>query len=111
MPLCFCYIYYFTVFVVSQPQSVAVLVGDTATFSITVQGTNPSYKWFGPDENMLSDSNGVIEGATTATLQILNTQLSDGGTYRVRVLVGDGSVDEEAILTIGEFVTALLYRY
>ena len=70
--------------IVTQPQSLTVLMGGTATFSVTV---NPSpmltYQWF-------KDGN-AISGATDTTLTIANVQASDIGTYTVTVTNAAGS--------------------
>jgi hypothetical protein len=70
---------------VSQPASVTVTVGQTATFSVTASGTGPlTYQWF---------QNGTaIPGATGSTYAIPDAGMSQSGTtYTVVVSNGQGS--------------------
>ena len=61
------------------------------------------YQWFGPDRNPLSDVSGEITGTSTPTLQILNVQSDDVGSYRVRVTNAGGSVvSDTVVLRIGK---------
>ena len=74
-----------------------------ATFTVVASGEGLTYEWFGPGGVALSDSAGEIEGATTATLRILNVQPGDGGEYRVRISNGGGSVDSgRVVLVVGK---------
>jgi hypothetical protein len=83
--------------IMSQPQSLTVTVGATATFSVTANTTVPgatlTYQW---------KKGGVaISGATNATLSINNAQGSDAGTYSVTVNGGGAPADSAgATLTV-----------
>ncbi len=62
--------------ITAQPQSQAVLQGQTAVFSVTGQGTAPlTYQWVRAGTN--------LPGATNATLTVVNAQGADAGLYRV----------------------------
>jgi autotransporter-associated beta strand protein len=72
--------------IVAQPQSVTVLMGGTANFSVTV---NPSpllsYQWF---------KDGIaINGATSSSLTVTNVQAIDIGNYTVTISNGAGSTE------------------
>lgn len=62
----------------SQPANASINVGQSATFSVSVTGTEPfTYQW---------RRNGVaIPGATASTLTLANVQLSAAGTYTVSI--------------------------
>ena len=77
-----------------QPTSQTVLVGNTATFTVSAIGTPPlSYQW---------RLNGVnIPGATQSTLTLPNVQLSQAGNYSVRISNSLGTVTSaDAVLTV-----------
>jgi hypothetical protein len=81
--------------VISGPNSESVNVGQTATFSITlVSGGPATYQWL--------LNNIPIPGATTATLPIINAQLSQsGGLYSVAVTNAAGTIQStQATLTV-----------
>ena len=60
----------------SQPQSQAVVVGDSVTLDISAWGSQPmSYQWLFNGTN--------LSGATTSCLAFTNVQLADAGTYAV----------------------------
>ena len=76
----------------TQPASQTVAVGESVTFMAAASGT-PTYQWSGP--------NGVISGATSATLTLTNVQLSAAGFYTVTATVSGGSVTSDgATLTV-----------
>ena len=81
--------------IITQPASQTVVVGKTATFSVTATGTAPlSYQW---------QKNGVnIAGATGTTYTTPATTLSESGTgFSVVVKNNLGSVtSNKAILTV-----------
>ena len=88
--------------IVSQPQSVSVLMGGTATFSVAV---NPSpmltYQWFKDGD--------AITGATEQVSTINNIQGFDIGEYTVTVANSPGSTTSNAailsIAPLGLFFT------
>lgn len=71
--------------ITTQPANQSVLLGGTATFSVSAQGTAPlGYQW---------QKNGTaISGATNQTLTIGNGQNADAASYAVVVSNGLGSV-------------------
>lgn len=83
-----------------QPQSVAVTVGGTASFSVTAAGTSPlAYQW------KLNGAN--LSGATSSSYSKSNVQVADAGNYAVVVANGSGSVTSAvAVLTVSGVVTA-----
>lgn len=76
--------------IATQPQSVAVCPGNSASFTVTLTatGTELSYQW---EKNGVAINNGVtgtgstISGATSATLVISNITAADNGVYRCTV--------------------------
>lgn len=67
-----------------SPLSRTATVGQTVTFTATASGSSPlTYQWFHDEVE--------IEGATAATLNLTNVQLSDAGSYTVTVTNGVGS--------------------
>lgn len=64
--------------ITQQPQNQSVVLGQTAIFTVSAQGSEPlSYQWL--------RGGGNIPNATGAALVITNVQPGDAGTYRVRV--------------------------
>ena len=86
--------------ITTQPQSISVSQGNTATFSVTATGTPaPTYQWRKNGTN--------ISGATAATYSITNVQPSHAGTYSVVVTNTAGSVtSNNATLTVTQPNTA-----
>ena len=76
--------------ITSQPVSVAVNRGQTATLTVAAAGTGAlSYQWF---------KDGVaISGATSSTLTITNAQPSTVGIYSVRVSNSFGSATSQSV--------------
>ncbi|MGA2867517.1 MAG: LamG-like jellyroll fold domain-containing protein, partial [Verrucomicrobiota bacterium] len=79
--------------IVSQPQDQAVVLGTTATFSVTASGTPPlTYQW------QLNSNN--IPGATGSSLVLTHVQLGDAGAYAVVVSNSAGTATSaNAVLT------------
>ena len=75
-------------------QAQLAYVGDNATLSVSVTGTDLSYQWF---------KNGTaITGATSATLTLSGVQKSDGGNYSVVVSNFLNTVSSAtAVLSVG----------
>jgi hypothetical protein len=64
--------------IISQPQSLTVLPGQNAVFSVTAGGSVPlGYQWY--------DNNTLLTNATSDTLTLSNVQPSDAGSYSVVV--------------------------
>lgn len=80
--------------ITTQPVSVTVNSGGSASFSVVATGTDPlSYQW-------LFNST-AITGATTATYSVTNAGAAQAGTYTVTVTNSAGSVTSSgATLTV-----------
>jgi hypothetical protein len=80
--------------IVTQPSSQTLITGQTATFSVTANGTAPlNFQWRLNGTNFLS--------ATNSTLVLTNVQLGDSGSYSVEISNAAGSiVSSNAILTV-----------
>ncbi len=64
--------------ITTQPADQTILVGGTATFSVTAAGNpGPTYQWWFDDS--------PISGANGPTLTLSNVQLANAGTYIVQV--------------------------
>ncbi len=70
---------------ISQPASLVVLAGSTASFTASAAGTAPiGYQW---------NKNGIpIPGATSSTLTLTNVQVADDGSYTLTASNSVGSV-------------------
>lgn len=80
--------------IITQPASLAVLAGATATFTVTAAGTPAlSYQW------RLNGTN--IAGATSTSLTLSNVQPAQAGNYALRVTNALGSIlSSNALLTV-----------
>ena len=76
------------------PQSQAVVVGETAVFSVTATGTAPLYyQW--------RKNGGAIAGATAASYTLASAQLADAGNYSVVITNMAGTVTSaDAVLMV-----------
>ncbi len=85
--------------ITQEPSPQAVHLHATAFFSIEASGSGLTYQWQREGVDLVNGAN--IQGARTATLQILDVQLGDRGAYRC-VVAGDCGtvVSEAALLTI-----------
>ncbi|XP_064407688.1 obscurin-like [Halichondria panicea] len=87
----------------TQPESVGVEQGGSASFTVEASGAGLTYQWFGPGGVALTDSDGEIEGSTSGTLTVFNAEPGDAGDYTVVVTNSAGSVTSDAAtLSIGE---------
>ena len=87
----------------TQPESVNVEEGGSATLRVLASGLGLTYQWFGPDGRPLVDSDERIAGSRSATLQVSNVRAGDAGEYRVVVSNSAGAVRSEgALLSTGE---------
>jgi hypothetical protein len=86
--------------ITAQPQSLTVIGGNSATFSVTVNGAAPlSYQWRFNGTN--------LSGATTTSFIRNSAQLADAGTYVVVVTNALGAVTSApATLTVNFTLTA-----
>jgi arabinogalactan endo-1,4-beta-galactosidase len=88
-----------TLEIVKQPNSQSVRRGNTAIFSIEVQGTAPfTYQWQ-KDEEALEDG-GNISGANKATLKIDPVTKNDAGKYRCIISDEIGNVTTSSAVTL-----------
>lgn len=87
--------------ITSQPQSLAVAVGEAATFSVSANGAEPiTYQWF--------KDGSEIPGATNPQLVIPAAAASDTGTYSVRVSNDSGAVtSDEVTLAVLEAIAGV----
>jgi DNA-binding beta-propeller fold protein YncE len=77
----------------TQPTGVAVNQGQSATFSVSVQGTGPlTYQWF--------KNGGAINSATGASLTIANAQIASAGSFSVRVTNAAGSAVSNGVALV-----------
>ncbi len=78
-----------------------VCPGGTATFTVTANGTNPTYQWRKNGTNLTDGGN--ISGANTATLTISNVSSSDVATYSCYVTSDCGdATSNDANLTLND---------
>jgi hypothetical protein len=79
--------------ITAQPTNQTVIVGSAASFGVSATGTAPlSYQWYFNHTNLL--------GATNAILTLVNAQLTNGGSYAVKVMNLFGSVTSTNALLI-----------
>jgi hypothetical protein len=84
-----------TIAIQNQPQSLTVLNGQVATFSVTTIGGagTVAYQW--------ARNGSIVPGATSATLIITNAKPTDNGTYTVAASDTTGTVTSQgAVLTV-----------
>ena len=86
--------------IATQPASVTVTAGGSASFTVAATGTAPlSYQW--------SKGGATISGATASTYTIATTQASDAGSYTCTISNSVGSVvTNAATVTVTNPVTA-----
>jgi Ig-like domain-containing protein/immunoglobulin I-set domain protein len=81
------------------PSSRTNNAGTTATFTVMVSGTSPTYQWYKNDV-ALNDT-GNISGSGTATLTITNVQDADAASFKVYVANAAGNqTSSPASLTV-----------
>lgn len=79
--------------ITSQPASVAVFVGQAASFTVSATGPSRTYQW--------KKDGTAVSGATAASLSIASVAAGDAGTYTVVVKNEHGSVTSAgATLTV-----------
>jgi polygalacturonase/PKD repeat protein len=78
----------------TQPASISVVVGGTASFGATAIGTTPiTYQWL--------DNSTPIPGATSSNLTIPNVQFTNAGTYTLVASNSIGTISSSnAVLTV-----------
>src|SRR5262249_45887576 len=81
----------------TQPASVTVTAGQSASFSVVASGTSLSYQWQKQANSVWTN----ISGATGATYTISSAASTDAGSYRVVVSnLGGQVVSTTATLTV-----------
>lgn len=86
--------------ITSSPQSLTVVSGQPAQFTVTAAGTAPlAYHW--RKGGVPLNNGGSVSGADTATLTLANAQAGDAGSYDVVVSNDAGTkTSEPATLTV-----------
>ena len=93
--------------IVTQPQSQAVVAGAPATFTVSAGGTPPlSYQWLKEGIALVDGTN--VNGAHTATLTVAQVQASDLGSYSVAVNNPSGQVVSSNAILTGAFPPVIL---
>ncbi|HZR19361.1 MAG TPA: immunoglobulin domain-containing protein [Verrucomicrobiae bacterium] len=85
--------------ITTPPANQTVTAGANVSFSVTATGTAPlSYLW--------KFNSTAIAGATTSSLQLMNVQTTNSGTYSVTITNSAGSTNASATLTVNAAATA-----
>jgi glucose/arabinose dehydrogenase len=81
-------------FITSQPQSISVQIGTSATFSVSATGAQPfTYQW--------RKNGNYIPGAHNKTYKISSATAADAGNYSVKITNSIGNViSNNAMLTV-----------
>ncbi len=88
-----------TVASATGPSPATVCAGQTASFTVTAEGTGPfTYVW--------RKAGGAALASTTSTLSLPAATVGDAGTYEVEVTGVCGSVTNSASLAVNELTTA-----
>jgi hypothetical protein len=88
----------------SPPTNQTVTAGANVTFRVTATGTAPlSYLW--------KFNTVAIPGATTNSLQLINVQTTNSGTYSVTITNSAGSTNASATLTVNDAATGPLITF
>ncbi|HLP02019.1 MAG TPA: immunoglobulin domain-containing protein [Opitutaceae bacterium] len=74
--------------ITTQPASLSVTVGTSATFSVSATGESLSYQWY--------KDGSALSGATAATYTITSAATTAAGSYKVSVINSAGSVTSSA---------------
>ena len=94
--------------VATSPSNQTIIAGQSATFSVTANGTSPlTYLWKKGGVALtdgVTGSGSTISGATTAGLTVSGAQLADAGSYQVVVdnQVNQPATSAAAILTVNQ---------
>jgi hypothetical protein len=79
--------------ITSEPSSLTVAAGTTASFSVTAAGSpQPTYQWFRGDR--------ALPGESQSTIELDSAALEDAGPYHVEVTNAHGSVTS-SVATLG----------
>ncbi len=74
----------------TQPSSLTLYAGKTATFNVNAVGTSPAYQW--RTNGVAVNDGGNLSGSTTPTLTITNIGSSNALTYDVVITNAVGSI-------------------
>ncbi len=77
--------------IITQPLGLTNNATTTASFTVSVSGTSPSYQWYKNGTNLLTDI-GNISGSSTTNLVLTNVLAADDGGYTVVAANAAGSV-------------------
>ncbi len=87
--------------IVVQPQSISVIQGQTATFRVTANGTQPfACQWL--------FNNAVLAGATNASLVLNHVQTNQAGLYALRLTNAAGAALSASATLVVRQVTDLI---
>jgi len=88
--------------IMSQPQSLSVILGQMATFRVTANGTQPfAYQWL--------FNNSELAGATSASLVLANVQTNQAGLYALRITNAAGAaLSSNALLTVRQITDLIV---
>ena len=87
--------------IVTQPQSLTVNQGGTASFSVVASGTGSlSYQW-------IFNTTNLIAGGTSSTLTLTNVQGTNAGVYAVIVNNGSVTTSFNATLAVNQVPVAV----
>lgn len=85
--------------ITGPPTNQTVTAGATVSFAVVATGTAPlSFSW--------KFNGAAIAGATSSSLQLMNVQSTNAGTYMVVVANSAGSTNASATLTVNAAATA-----
>lgn len=86
--------------ILTPPQNITLTAGQSGTMTVSISGSLPvAYQWL--------KNGSAIAGATSATLNFVNAQTADAGSYSVVVSNGAGSATStNATLTVNAVVMA-----
>lgn len=96
----------------TQPVNVNECQGRTVTFSITATANNGgtlAYQWR-KNGVAINNAAGKISGATTSTLTISNTALTDAAIYDALITETTGNTASSGAFTISHSATLLIYQ-
>jgi len=84
--------------ILSQPQSLSVTIGNSATFTVTASGASPlAYQWQFNNTNLTDGAQ--ITGSQSNVLTLSSVTLANAGTYQVIVTNVYGSTNASATLS------------
>jgi hypothetical protein len=79
----------------SEPSSLTLYSGKTATFSVGAVGTTPVYQWY--TNGVAVSDGGNIAGSSTATLTITSAGAGNAGSYELIITNSAGAVTSSVV--------------